>query len=288
MDLLAITTVAGNQTLDKTTLNAQRVCTVAGIGEVPIAAGCPAPLLAELRTATVHGETGLDGPDWPEPTVQVSDEHAVDLIIRTVRERPGEVSIVATGPLTNIAMAARREPGVVADAAEIVLMGGSYTRGNVTAAAEFNIYVDPEAAAIVFGLPWRRTMVGLDLTHQALATEEVFDRIEALATPLSEAVIAMLAFFRDRYMAEAGFGAPPVHDPCAVAALAFPELVTIRAAHVAIETAGTYTRGMTVTEFDAGAGHTLDTRVAVELDVTGFWDRMVAAIEHLGGVGRLS
>lgn len=273
--------MAGNQTLDKTTLNARRVCTLAGIHGVTIAAGCAGPLVGRLTTAGhIHGETGLDGPDWPEPTVPVSDEHAVDLIVRTVTASPGEVSLVATGPLTNIAMAARRDPRVVTDAAEIVLMGGSYTRGNVTPAAEFNIYVDPEAAGVVFSEPWRRTMVGLDLTHQAGATEEVFARIEALGTPVGEAVVAMLGFYRDRYLSVRGLGAPPVHDPCAVAALAFPELVTCRAARVVVETVGTHTRGMTVTDFDAGAG-ALDTEVAVGLDVAGFWDRMLAALEHL-------
>ncbi len=274
--------MAGNQTLDKTTLNARRVCTVAGI-DVTIAAGCEGPLLGDLRTAAaIHGETGLDGPDWPEVTVAVSDEHAVDLIVRTVTAAPGEVSLVATGPLTNIAMAVRRHPGLVRDAAGIVLMGGSFTRGNVTPAAEFNIHVDPEAAAVVFAQPWRRTMVGLDLTHQALATEDVFARIEAFGTPLGDAVIAMLAFYRDRYIAAAGYGSPPVHDPCAVAALAFPDLVTLRPAHVEIETVGTFTRGMTVTEFDARAAPRLDTDVAVGLDVAGFWDRMVAAVQRLG------
>src|SRR5256885_5484015 len=155
VDLLAITTVAGNQTLDKTTLNARRVCTVAGITNVPIAAGCDRPLLRKLVTASRnHGESGFGGPSFGEPTMPVADAHAVDLIIDLVMESPGEITLVPTGPLTNIAMALRKEPSLAENVREVVLMGGAYTRGNSTPAAEFNVFVDPEAAASVFDAGW--------------------------------------------------------------------------------------------------------------------------------------
>jgi purine nucleosidase len=283
LELIGITTVAGNQTLEKTTLNARRVCTVAGIRDVPIAAGCAGPMLRELVTAgRIHGDSGLDGPDWPEPTVAVSDEHAVEFIVRTVMDSEGDVSIVATGPLTNVAMAVRREPRIVAKLAEIALMGGAFGRGNSTPAAEFNIYVDPEAASIVFAQPWALTMVGLDLTHQALATPDVLARIGSLATELSSVVLALLEFYRSRYASVTELAAPPVHDPCAVAALAFPDLIDVEPAYVAVETLGVLTRGMTVTDFSGQLGHPRDTLVATRLDVPRFWDRMVAAIERLG------
>jgi purine nucleosidase len=283
LELIGITTVAGNQTLEKTTLNARRVCSVAGIGDVPIAAGCAGPMLRDLVTAGhIHGESGLDGPEWPEPTVAASDEHAVEFIVRTLMESDGDVSLVATGPLTNVAMAVRREPRIVDRVAEIALMGGAFTRGNITPAAEFNIYVDPEAASIVFAQRWTRTMVGLELTHQALATPEVVARIDSLDNEISRAVVDMLEFYGRSYASDSGLGAPPVHDPCAIAALAFPDLIEVAPAYVAIETLGALTRGMTVTDFRGELGHALDTRVAMRLEVAGFWDRMVAAIERLG------
>ena len=182
IDLLAVTTVAGNQTLEKVTHNARVVATVAGITGVPIAAGADRPMVRAPRTApSIHGETGLDGPVLPDPQVPLDPRPAVDLIIETVLAHdPGAVTLVPLGPLTNIAYALRRHPPLVDLVAGVVLMGGGYSKGNVTAAAEFNIYCDPEAAQIVFSAGWPVTQVGLDLTHQALATPEVIDRITAL------------------------------------------------------------------------------------------------------------
>src|SRR5215471_10574909 len=205
VELLAITTVAGNQTLDKTTLNARRVCTVAGVAGVPIAAGCDRPLLRELVTAgDVHGASGLDGVEWAEPAVDVVPEHAVDLIVELVMAAPGEVTLVPTGPLTNIALALRREPRIASAVREVALMGGSFTRGNVTPAAEFNVYVDPDAAAVVFTAGWPLTMVGLDLTHQARVTPEVMDRIAALGTPLATVVTQLMRFYGRGSFAQGG------------------------------------------------------------------------------------
>jgi purine nucleosidase len=283
IDLCAITTVAGNQTLDKTTLNARRVATVAGIRGVPIAAGCDRPLLRELVTAgEIHGASGLDGPTFPEPQVPLEGTHAVDLIVDLVMASPGEVALVPTGPLTNVAMALRREPRIAKRVKEVVLMGGSYTRGNVTPAAEFNIMVDPEAAAIVFEAGWPLTMIGLDLTHQARATPEVIERIAGVGTPLSTIVLQMLEFYGRAYRAAERLGHPPVHDPCAIARIIRSEVVRCVDAFVAVETQGRWTSGMTVTEFRADRGRPFNARVATELDFEGFWDLVVDALARIG------
>lgn len=279
VDLVAITTVAGNQTLANVTWNARSVATLGGITGVPIAAGCDRPLVREQIVADIHGRTGLDGTTLPEPTVPLDPRHGVDLIIETVMAaEPGEITLVPTGPLTNVAVAMRREPRIVGRVREVVLMGGSYTRGNVTPAAEFNIAADPEAAAIVFAADWPVTMVGLDLTHQALATPDVLDRIAALGTPLGRALHELLVFFRDAYLADQGMPAPPVHDPCAVARVIEPDIMTVRPAFVVVETQGRWTSGMTVTDFTQPP----NTQVATELDVPRFWDLVLDALAQAG------
>ncbi|HZU19173.1 MAG TPA: nucleoside hydrolase [Candidatus Dormibacteraeota bacterium] len=294
IELLAITTVAGNQTLDRTTLNARRVCTVAGIRDVPIAAGCDRPLLRELITAAhVHGESGLEGPAWPEPDVPLAGVHAVDLIVDLLLASDGEVTLIPTGPLTNIALAVRREPRIVSRVREVVLMGGSATRGNQTPAAEFNLLVDPEAAAIVFEAGWPLTMVGLDLTRQARVTPGVMERLLRLGSPLSRVVVQMLEAYRDRHrqlapdpvpiLWPAGVERdPPLHDPCAVARVIEPACVECVEAFVAVETRGQWTSGMTVTDFRPSPGRPPNARVALRLDVDRFWDLVVGAVEQLG------
>lgn len=202
VDLLAITTVAGNQTLEKTSLNARRVCTVAGITDVPVAAGCDRPLLQRLAVAAdVHGESGLDGAQFPEPTVDLVPEHAVELIHRILVEHPEPVTLVPTAPLTNIALLLTRYPDSAARIREIVLMGGSTERGNRTPASEFNIHTDPEAADIVFRSGVPVTMCGLNVTHQALATPEVMARFEGLGTELGDICAGLLAYFASTYNA---------------------------------------------------------------------------------------
>jgi inosine/uridine nucleosidase len=283
IELLAITTVAGNQTLDKTSLNARRVCTVARILDVPVAAGCDRPLTRALKTAAyIHGESGLDGPAFGEPTVPLDDRHAVDLIIESIMRSTGDITLVPTGPLTNIAMAIRKEPRIVQEVQEVVLMGGAYTRGNSTPAAEFNIYADPEAAAIVFAAGWPLTMVGLDLTHQALATPAVLQRIAELGTPVARVAAELMEFFRESYRRNAGFDSPPVHDPCAVARVIDPQVMQCVDAFVAVETRGEFTSGMTVTDFRSNRPNA---KVATRLDVDKFWNLMVDAIKRIGASG---
>lgn len=279
--LMAITTVAGNQTLEKTTLNARRVCTAANISDVPIYAGCDRPLTRpQITAASVHGESGMDGPTFGEPTVPVADEHAVDFLVRTLMDSDGDITLVPTGPLTNIALALRRDPRIVERTRAVVLMGGAYTRGNSTPAAEFNILADPEAAAIVFAAGWPLTMVGLDLTHQACAPQWVFDEIRAMGTSLSRVVVDILEFLGGSYRQVEGFDGPPLHDPCAVARVARPELVTVREAFVAVETRGQWTAGMTVTDFSGQLG-AMNAEVATRLDVDAFWSLMLDALRAL-------
>jgi inosine/uridine nucleosidase len=217
----------------------------------------------------------LDGVTLPEPAVPLDPRHAVDVIVETVmRADPGAVTLVPTGPLTNIALAMRREPRIVPRVREVVLMGGSYTRGNTTPAAEFNIAVDPEAAAAVFAGGWPVTMVGLDLTHQALTTPAVLDRIAAIGTPVASAVVAFLTFYRAAYRADQRMSDPPMHDPCAVARVIAPDVMTVRDAFVAVETQGRWTSGMTVTDFGAPP----NTLVATTLDVPRLWDLLIDAL----------
>ncbi|MBT2369980.1 nucleoside hydrolase [Streptomyces sp. ISL-10] len=283
VELLAITTVAGNQTLEKTTLNARRVCTVAGITGVPVAAGCARPLVRPLTVADdVHGESGLDGPRFPDPAVDIVPEHAVELMHRILAEHPEPVTLVPTGPLTNVALLLTRYPDAAAHIREIVFMGGSTERGNRTPAAEFNVYVDPEAADIVLGSGVPVTMCGLNVTHQALATPEVLARLEALGTELSRICAELLTYFASTYRQLWGFTAPPVHDPVAVARVIDPETVRCVDAHVAVELSGRYTRGATVVDLHGYTGRPVNARVAVALDAARFWDRVIAAVDTLG------
>jgi inosine-uridine nucleoside N-ribohydrolase len=283
VDLLGITTVAGNQTLTKTTLNARRVCTVAGITTVPIAAGRARPLHGRLRTATgIHGETGLDGPTFGEPTVQVEPVGAVEFLHRVIGEADRPVTLIATGPLTNVAALLLAHPEVAGGLHEIVVMGGSTERGNATPYAEFNVHTDPEAADIVIGSGLPVTMCGLNVTHQALATGDVLGRIAALGTPLAGICVDLLTFFSAGYRRVFGFEAPPLHDPVAVARVIDPTIVTTVEANVAVELTGTHTRGATVVDLHGVTGRQPNARVATGLDADRFWDLIVTAIAALG------
>lgn len=279
IDLLAITTVAGNQTLDKCTLNARRMCTVAGIRGVPIAAGAAAPLRRPLRVAAdIHGESGLDGPAFGPPAVDLADEPAVELIRRTLLEHPEPVTLVPTGPLTNVATLLTEHPEVRPRISRIVLMGGSTERGNVTPAAEFNIFVDPEAAAIVFGSGLPLTMIGLNVTHQARVTPEIVDRLRALGTPVADVCATLMTFFADAYRDRFGFGSPPLHDPIAIAQVIDPALVTCVDAPVAVETSGEHTLGATVVDLHHVTGSPDNAQVGVSVDVEAFFELVVEAV----------
>ena len=285
IELLGLTTIGGNHTIDKVTHNARQVLTIAGALDVPVYRGATRPLINDVVTAEdIHGDSGMEvhGYDLPEPAVGVEDEHAVRWIVDTLmREEPGTVTLVPTGPLTNIALAVRMEPRIVSRVREVVLMGGAYGTGNITASAEFNTYVDPEAAAIVFGEDWPVVMVGLDLTHQALATPEVESRFAALGTSAGDFVVALIDAFRRNYKDAQDFDNPPVHDPCAVAYVIDPSLVETVPAPLTVELAGTLTRGRTVADFRASDAP-CNSSVATRLDVERFWDLVVDAVQRLG------
>jgi purine nucleosidase len=287
IDLVAITSVAGNQILSKVTYNALRVATLVG-SPAPVAQGAEFPLMREQLTdhdiiaGSVHGVSGLDGPVLPEPATELDPRHAAQLIVDVVMEHePHEITLVPTGPLTNIALAMRLEPKIVERVREVVLMGGAYTQGNVTPAAEFNIIADPEAAAAVFAAGWQVTMVGLDLTHQAVATPEVRKRIKAIGTPLARIVDEWLDFFGGKYSSVWKMPYPPIHDACAVARVIDPAIVQVEEAFVVVETQGKWTYGETVTDFLGAYGEPFNSLVATKLDFDGFWDLIVDAIERI-------
>lgn len=286
IELLAVTTVVGNQTLEKVTRNALAVARIANITNVPFAAGSVRPLVRQIEVAPdIHGDSGMDGPVLPEPTIKLDPRHAVDLIIDTIMSHPPKtITLVPTGGLTNIALAVRKEPKIAERVKEVVLMGGGYHVGNWSAVAEFNIKIDPEAAHIVFNEKWPVVMVGLDLTHQALATPEVVEKIAAVKTQPAQFVLELLEFFGKMYKQAQGFTYPPVHDPCAVAYVINPDLVQTQRVPVDIELTGTLTLGMTVADFRFPAEESCHTKVATKLDHTGFWDLVVDALKRIGEV----
>jgi purine nucleosidase len=275
LELVGITTVAGNVGLAKTTANALAVCEFIGAAGTPVTAGCAGPLLRPaLDARQVHGDSGLGGATLPPAAASPAAGHAVDYIIDTVGTAPGEITLVATGPLTNIALAVRREPRLADWVREFVIMGGSAGRGNVTPAAEYNIWADPEAAAAVFRAGWTVTMLGLDVTLRTGATAEVLQRMSELGPLGTELLRPALA----QYRSVGGPGGPPVHDVCAVAWVAQPDLFGMVPARVQVELAGQLTAGMTVTDFDVpgevDGGNAL---VAMRIDVDKFWQVTLGA-----------
>lgn len=295
IDLLGITTVSGNQTIENVTRNALSVCTVYGI-EVPVARGSGRPLVSDqVLAGEIHGETGLDGPYLPPASFELDSRHAVDFIIDTVMaHEPKTITLVPVGPYTNIALAVRKEPRIVERVKAVIAMGGSYTRGNITPAAEFNIYADPEAADVVFRADWEVTMVGLDLTHQALATRELQDRVRAVGGRISDFVLDTWEFVASTHGDLLQLEAAAVHDACCVAALIDPGIITTEKADVRVELTGAWTKGMTVANFESGLGmkhfggtaaKQVDyrTKVAMKLDWPKFADLVVDAVEELTG-----
>ncbi|MER5627936.1 nucleoside hydrolase [Streptosporangium sp. NPDC002544] len=283
IDLRAVTTVAGNQTVAKTALNARRMLSLAGVTGVPVAAGCDRPLAGPLEIGDyVHGESGLDGPAFGEPDVPLDSRHGVELIHDTLAAADEPVTVVAIGPLTNIATLLRRHPGDRDRIREIVIMGGSTERGNHTPYAEFNIYADPEAAAEVLGSGIPTTWVGLNVSHQALVTTDVLDRIAALGTPLARVCVELLTFFGSSYHQTWGFEAPPLHDPITVAYLIDPAVLTHVRVGLRVELDGEHTRGATVADLHGRMDWEPNANVGTVLDRDRFWDIMIGAIDTLG------
>lgn len=286
INLLGVTTVGGNQSLEKVTYNARATLEMAHATNIPVHAGCDRPIIRPLQVAAdVHGETGLDGAKLPKPTRPLDEGHAVNWIINTIMSHdPGTITLVPTGPLTNIAMAVRMEPRIVSRVKEVVLMGGGYHVGNCSAVAEFNIKTDPEAAHVVFNENWPITMIGLDLTHQALCTCEVQQKIDAVNTPISTFASNLMDFFRKAYQNNQDFVDPPVHDPCAIAYLIDGNVVNTRRCPLDVEISGKLTLGMTVADL-RGPEPSADechTQVATKLDFDKFWDLIVDALRRIG------
>jgi len=283
IDLIGITTVGGNHSLDKVTYNARAVCEVAGAPDVPVHAGARCPLIREaIDAAGIHGQTGLDGVELPAPTRELSQWHAVEWMIGEIMTRdPGTVVLVPTGPLTNIALAARLEPRIVDRVKQVVLMGGAHGPGNATPVAEFNILCDPEAAHIVFNETWPVTMIGLDVTHRALCTHEVQERLCAANPRLAGVVNGLMDFFRAAYRDQQAFADPPTHDPCAVAYVIDPSIVETRRAPLDVEIRGRITYGMTVADMRGEEDPECRTRIGTGLDVDRFWGAVEDALRRL-------
>ena len=274
VEVLGITTVAGNVPLDLTTKNALMICELAGISHVPVHAGCDRPLGRDLVTAEhVHGKTGLDGPDLPDPVLRLADGHAVDFLIDTLRCEPARtVTLCPIGPLTNIATAFNKAPDIVEKVQEIVLMGGAYFEvGNITPAAEFNIHVDPHAAKIVFGAGAPIVVMPLDVTHKALVTKPRNDALRALGNKVGTAVAQMTDFF-ERYDKEKyGSAGAPLHDPCVIGYLLDPKLFSGRHINVEIETTSELTMGMTVADWWRVTDRAPNAYFVRDLDAVGFF-----------------
>lgn len=282
IDLLGVTTVGGNGLLENTTNNARVALTVAGVNGVPIAAGADKPLRRELTPATwIHGDNALGGPVLPTPTVPLDERSALELISDLLEAAPGPVTLIPTGPLTNVAHLLEQRPDLRSQIKEIIWMGGSTGRGNVGAYPEFNAWVDPEAADLFFkaGLPL--TMVGLNISHQALITQEVIDSIGAIGNETSAFGVELLHFFCSTYDAVEGMPEGPLHDPITVAIAIDRSVATIQRSHVDVETQGEFTAGATAVDLHDMLRKEPNADIAITLDVPKFWQLIRDAVGNL-------
>ncbi|MEL6586462.1 MAG: nucleoside hydrolase [Pseudomonadota bacterium] len=281
LEVLGITTVAGNVPLDLTQKNARIVCELAGRPDMSVYGGCDRPMARDLVTAEhVHGKTGLDGADLPDPTMPLADGHGVDFLIETLRaEASGTVTLCPLGPLTNIGTVLQRAPDIARRIKRIVLMGGAYFEvGNITPAAEFNIFVDPEAAQVVFGAGVPLTVLPLDVTHKALTTRARNDAFRA-AGPIGEVVAGWTGFFERFDMEKYGSEGAPLHDPCVIAWLLRPDLFSGRQINVEIEVDSPLTRGMTVADWWRVTQRPANALFIGDVDADGFFQLLT---EHIG------
>jgi len=272
IELLGITVVAGNQKLEKTVNNALKVCNHLNLN-VPVYSGMSRPMIREQLIADdIHGETGLDGPKFEELKIKAEDKHAVNFIIDTLMNSDEKVTLVPTGPLTNIGMAIRFEPRIIEKINRIVLMGGSYQLGNMTPAAEFNILADPDAAHIVFSSGLKIVMMGLDLTRQASATKEVVEKIKSLNNKASKLFVDLMEFFAASQKNVYGWSAPPVHDPTTIAYIIDPECIEVKPMFCEIELWSEKSYGRTLCDYFGILKKEPNVDVAVKLDFDRFWN----------------
>ena len=284
VEVLGITAVAGNVPLSLTERNARIVCELAGRPDMRVFAGCDAPLERKLVTAEhVHGKTGLDGPAMPEPAMPLQDMHAVDFIVETLRREPaGTVTLCALGPLTNLATALARAPDIAERIAGIVLMGGAYFEvGNITPTAEFNIFVDPEAAKIVFAAGVPLTVMPLDVTHKALTTRARVQAFRDMGTRAGTMVAEWTDFFERFDKEKYGSDGAPLHDPTVIAWLIAPDLFRGRRINVEIETLSPLTLGMTVADWWGVSGREPNATFIGDVDADGFFDLLTSRVARL-------
>ncbi len=284
LEVVGITAVAGNVPLELTQKNARKVCELAGRPDIPVYAGADGPMERKLVTAEyVHGKTGLDGPDLPEPAMELQHEHAVDFIIETLMaEEAGKITLCPLGPLTNIALAMKKEPAIVPRIREIVLMGGGFFEGgNTTPAAEFNIYVDPQAAEIVFRSGVQITMMPLDVTHKALSKATRVAAFRNIGNRVGIAVSQMLSFSERFDEAKYGTDGGPLHDPCVIAWLVKPELFKGRDCNVEIETQSDLTMGMTVVDWWGVTKRAKNAYVVRDIDDDAFFELLTVRLAAL-------
>lgn len=284
LEVLGITTVAGNVPLDLTTKNALKVCELAGRSDVKVYAGAARPLVRPLVTAEqVHGKSGLDGPDLPEPTMRPEERHAVDFIVETLRREPaGSVTLCTLGPLTNVALAFALAPDVAPRVGEVVAMGGGWSEGgNTTPVAEFNIHVDPHAAQAVFAAGAPVTLHPLDVTHKCLTRADRIAAFRALGNPAGVAVAEMMEFFERFDEAKYGTDGGPLHDPNVIAWLLAPELYKGRRVNLEVETGSELTMGQTVADWWGVTGRPANVEFVREVDDDGFFALLVERIGRL-------
>jgi purine nucleosidase len=284
LEVLGITAVAGNVPLALTHKNARKICEVAGRPDIKVFAGSIRPLVRKLTTAEhVHGKTGLDGPKLPEPEMQLQHQHAVEFLVETLMTRPaGEVTLCVLGPMTNIAAALIRAPSIAPRIKRIVAMGGGFFEGgNTTPSAEFNIYVDPHAARVVFDAGIPITLIPLDCTHKALTTKARIDRFRAMANRAGPVIAAWLEFFERFDESKYGTEGGPLHDPCVIAWLLKPELFAGRDVNVAIECESELTMGMTVIDWWRVTPRPANALVIRDVDADGFFALLAERIAKL-------
>ena len=283
-DVLGVVAVNGNVGLAQNAKNALTVVELSGRTDIPVYAGCERPMRRPLVSgAHVHGPTGLDGPDLPEPTLKLQEQHGVDFIIDTLRrEESGSVTLCTLGPLTNIAMALVKAPDIAARVRELVMMGGAYFEvGNITPAAEFNIYVDPEAADIVFRAGVPLVVVPLDVTHKALTSRAWIEGLRAMGTRVGSAVAGLTDFFERFDMAKYGSQGAPLHDACVIGYLLKPGLFTGRHINVTVETTGAFTTGMTVADWWRVTGREPNAMFLGGIDRDGFYEILTERLARL-------
>ena len=286
LEILGITAVAGNVPLELTQRNVRLMCDIAGHGDIPVFAGCDRPMVRELLTAEkVHGKTGIDGIGIAEPRTPLQEQHAVDFIVATLRAAEDEsVTLVPTGPLTNIGTVIDRAPDVLPKIRQLVIMGGAMREGgNYSPSAEFNILVDPHAAAIVFNCGRPITSMGLDVTHQVLSTRARVERIRQLGNPVAAATAGMLSFFERHDSKKYGVEGAPLHDPCTIAWLLDPELFEGKFCNLSVETTSELTMGHTAIDFWHVTDRPHNVNWIYSVDADGFYDLLTERLARFGG-----